>query len=94
MKNEPWFDFLKNFFLIKNMTQEQISLSTVLVGGTGTGKSSFILRLTHNVFADEYFSKKGMSICCHNVDFNGRKFGLRFCDIAGDQLYDQSWQEI
>ncbi|KAJ4462638.1 putative lightoid family protein [Paratrimastix pyriformis] len=59
----------------------------IVVGDSGTGKTSVIQRYVSDVFSDSYKATIGVDFLAKRITVQGRKIQLRLWDIAGQERY-------
>ncbi len=67
----------------KNSTQFDYVFRLLLVGDSGTGKSSLLLRFTENKFNDQHVATIGVDFKIKTVFVNNRVIKLQIWDTAG-----------
>jgi small GTP-binding protein len=70
------------------MITEEVQAKIVLLGDSGSGKSSLINRYKNGVFSAEVDSTIGASFYSHSVKLNGKTLKLSIWDTAGQERYD------
>jgi small GTP-binding protein len=59
----------------------------LLVGDSGVGKSSIILRFTEHYFEDNFVNTIGVDFRCHSLEFNNKIYKLQIWDTAGQDKF-------
>ena len=59
----------------------------LLVGNSGVGKSSLLLKYTENCFCDQHISTIGVDFKIHTVDIDGKIVKLQIWDTAGQERF-------
>ena len=59
----------------------------VLVGDSGVGKSSLVLKYTDDVFNGNYISTIGVDFKIHNITVDDKKIKLQIWDTAGQERF-------
>lgn len=55
----------------------------VLIGNSGVGKSSLLLRFTDESFIDSYFTTIGVDFHFRTLSIDGKNVTLQICDTGG-----------
>ena len=67
----------------------QLIYKIILIGDTGTGKTSIINRYVHKVFETKYMCTIGVDFMMKKVLINGNEVKLQIWDTAGMEKYRQ-----
>ena len=59
----------------------------VLVGDSGVGKSSLVLKYTDDVYNDNFISTIGVDFKIHTININGKQVKLQIWDTAGQERF-------
>lgn len=70
------------------MQIEEVQAKIVLLGDSGSGKSSLINRYKNGHFSSEVDSTIGASFYSHSVQMKGKTLKLSIWDTAGQERYD------
>ena len=70
----------------KNIENE-ITLKILLLGDTGVGKTSILLKYTDGYFPEMYISTIGVEYKSKKVNINGNNINLQIWDTAGQERY-------
>lgn len=70
------------------MQLDEVQAKVVLLGDSGSGKSSLINRYKNGTFSTEVDSTIGASFYSHSVHINGKTLKLSIWDTAGQERYD------
>jgi small GTP-binding protein len=62
-------------------------LKVLLVGDSGVGKSSIILRFTEHYFEENFVNTIGVDFRCHILEFNNKLYKLQIWDTAGQDKF-------
>jgi Ras-related protein Rab-1A len=60
----------------------------LLIGDSGVGKSSLLLRFVDNSYADSYVSSIGVDFKLKTMEINGKLVKLQLWDTAGQERYN------
>jgi Ras-related protein Rab-5C len=64
----------------------------ILIGASGSGKSSLVLRFQKGIFNEYSESTIGAAFCTKTVNHKGEKIKLEIWDTAGQERYDSLMQ--
>ena len=59
----------------------------MLIGDSGVGKSSLLLRFTSDLFSDSYSCTIGIDFKVKTIELNGKKIKLQIWDTAGQERF-------
>jgi len=59
----------------------------LLIGDSGVGKTSVILRFTKNIFKDEFLNSIGVDFKSKDLNIDGKKIKLQIWDTAGQERF-------
>ena len=59
----------------------------LLIGDSGVGKTSVILRYTKGIFREEFLNSIGVDFRSKDLNYDGRKIKLQIWDTAGEERY-------
>mmetsp|Transcript_2297 Transcript_2297/g.4916 ORF Transcript_2297/g.4916 Transcript_2297/m.4916 type:complete len:200 (+) Transcript_2297:71-670(+) len=59
----------------------------LLIGDSGVGKSSLLVRYADGVYVDSYVSTVGVDFKIKNIDLDGRRVKLQLWDTAGQERF-------
>ncbi len=59
----------------------------LLIGDSGVGKTSVILRYTKNTFQEQFFNSIGVDFKSKDLNIDGRKVKLQIWDTAGQERF-------
>ena len=62
-------------------------LKLLVIGNSGTGKSSLLIRFTDNTFSDSYVTTIGVDFKIKTVDIDGKRCKLQMWDTAGQERF-------
>ena len=65
----------------------EIQIKLVVIGDSGVGKTSVILRYTKNTFQEQFFNSIGVDFKSKDLNIDGRKVKLQIWDTAGQERY-------
>ena len=66
---------------------ESIGIKIALLGNSGVGKTSIILRYTTGKFDEDSLITKGANFSQSDIEINGQKYSLDIWDTAGQEQY-------
>ena len=77
-----------NVIAIKIWTiYRDVLFKILLIGDSGVGKTSVILRYTKNVFHEEFLNSIGVDFKSKDLNIDGRKVKLQIWDTAGQERF-------
>ena len=77
-----------NVIVIKIWTiYRDVLFKILLIGDSGVGKTSVILRYTKNVFHEEFLNSIGVDFKSKDLNIDGRKVKLQIWDTAGQERF-------
>ena len=69
------------------MQESDIILKILLIGDSGVGKSSIVLRLIDNIYNESYISTIGVDFKIKNMIFDNRDIKVQIWDTAGQERF-------
>ena len=77
-----------NVIVVKIWTiYRDVLFKILLIGDSGVGKTSVILRYTKNVFHEEFLNSIGVDFKSKDLNIDGRKVKLQIWDTAGQERF-------
>lgn len=77
------------------MHHKDITYKVLLVGDMGTGKTSLLKRVIHNIFSPHYKTTIGVDFALKIIEMDdGSKIKLQFWDIAGQERFSSSMTRV
>jgi len=73
--------------LVKKKAQEESCMKILIVGDSGVGKTSILLRFTEGTFSDSYTTTIGVDFKHVYIDVDGEKIKLMLWDTAGQERF-------
>lgn len=61
----------------------KIEYKVMVMGDIGTGKSSLLKKIVHDIFSIHYKSTIGVDFADLNINYNNTSYKLQFWDVAG-----------
>lgn len=77
---------MANNGLIKNTTYDYL-LKIIIIGNSGVGKSSLLLRFTDNSFSPSFIATIGIDFKIKTIDVDGKCVKLQIWDTAGQERF-------
>ena len=68
-------------------TQKNITLKYLVVGDSGVGKTSLLVRYCEDAFQADYLSTIGVDFKIKRLEINGSQVTLNIWDTAGQERY-------
>ena len=62
-------------------------LKLLLIGDSSVGKTSLLLRYTHNSFSDKYIATIGVEFKSKDITLNNKTYKIHIWDTAGQERY-------
>ena len=75
--------YVKNIWL----KYRNVLFKILLIGDSGVGKTSVILRFTKGIFKDDYLNSIGVDFRSKDINYDGKIIKLQIWDTAGQERY-------
>jgi len=69
------------------MAQKSLTLKYLVVGDSGVGKTSLLVRYCEDNFQTDYLSTIGVDFKIKRIDYNGCQVTLNIWDTAGQERF-------
>lgn len=75
--------FIKSLFLLYKMDKKSVTLKFLIVGDSGVGKTSLLMRYSENKFHTDFLSTIGVDFKVKKIETDTHNIVLNIWDTAG-----------
>ena len=75
------------YFIVLIWIYRDVLYKILLIGDSGVGKTSVILRFTKNIFQEEFLNSIGVDFKSKDLNIDGKKVKLQIWDTAGQERF-------
>ena len=75
------------YFIVLIWIYRDVLYKILLIGDSGVGKTSVILRFTKNIFKEEFLNSIGVDFKSKDLNIDGQKVKLQIWDTAGQERF-------